>query len=237
MTGRTSQRLAEANSGPVFYPLSELIAGLNEAQRFFVLLTLGLEKTATWAVPAYNPAAPFYHMLQYFTDWIVPLRITTTAGAKVRPRRLEDLTARNPTWWNSPGTPDAYVALGADFLGLNNQPANLGTNLLVTYARAAVVLTNPTDVPEIPEEYHPRLVDYNIYRQRQVEGGQEFEKSLKYLDSFFEGAIHYARYVRARNLGSRYDKVPFELEKFDRSTLLKLRKDLLPARPKPATVE
>ena len=32
--------------------------------------------------------------------------------------------------------------------------------------------------------------------------------------------------MRSRNLGSRYDKVPFELEAFDRSKLLKLRSDL-----------
>jgi hypothetical protein len=45
-----------------------------------------------------------------------------------------------------------------------------------------------------------------------------------------EGAKHYAAYVRSRNLGSRYDKVPFELEKYDMSQLLKLRKDLMPER-------
>lgn len=229
MQGRVSQRLNEGTIGATFYSLAEITAALNEALRFFALLTLGLEKTATWNVPAYNAAAPFFHMLQYFPDWIVPLRLTTTAGAKVRPARLEDLAALNPAWWNAPGNPTRYCALGADFLGLYQQWANGGT-LQVTYARAAAVLALATDVPEFPEEYHPRLVDYGVYRLRQVEGGQELEKALKYLDSFFDGAQHYANYVRSRNLGSRYDKVPFELEKFDRSKLLRLRPDLPPVR-------
>jgi hypothetical protein len=50
------------------------------------------------------------------------------------------------------------------------------------------------------------------------------------LQAFLDGAKHYAAYVRARNLGSRYDKVPFELENFDASQLLKLRRDLVPSR-------
>jgi hypothetical protein len=108
------------------------------------------------------------------------------------------------------------------------QPA-AGATLSVTYARAPVALVLDTDVPEIPAEYHGALVKYAVYRCRMGEGGQEFAKTLRYFDGFLDGAAHYARYVRARNIGSRYDKVPFELEHFDRSRLLKLRPDLMPA--------
>ena len=37
-----------------------------------------------------------------------------------------------------------------------------------------------------------------------------------------------ADYVRSRNLASRYDRVPFELQKFDRSRLVRMRTDLVP---------
>src|SRR5580658_7865318 len=89
---RCSQRLAEGATGPVFYPKAELIAGANEAQRLFCLLTLALESTLAWTVP---PATTFFHMLQQpgFSNWIAPLRIATTAGAKVRPLSFADLTA------------------------------------------------------------------------------------------------------------------------------------------------
>ncbi|MBV9448567.1 MAG: hypothetical protein JO345_21995, partial [Streptosporangiaceae bacterium] len=106
MQARVSQRLDEG-AGAAFYPTAEITAALNEAQRFFCLLTLCLEKTATWSVPSYgsNGSSPFFHMLGTFTDWIAPLRISTAAGAKVRPARLEDLNSLDSQWWNAPGAP------------------------------------------------------------------------------------------------------------------------------------
>ena len=227
MAGRVSARLAEGNSGPVYYPRAEIVAALNEANRFFCLLTLGLETTAVWSVPS---ATTFFHMLSYFPDWIAPLRITTVSGAKVRPARLNELTALDSGWMGSPGSPTRYCAMGADFLALYPQPPvptppATGTTLNVTYARAPLTLANDSDEPETPAEYHPKYVDYGIYRMRQGEGSQEFAKALGYLDSFFEGAQHYAAYVRARNLGSRYDKTPFEIESFDRSGMRKPGQD------------
>jgi len=228
MYGLVSQRLNEGNSGPVFYPKSEMIAALNEAERFFILLTLGLEVTAPWTIAA---ATTFFHMLAVFNDWIVPLRITNLDGSKVRPSSLEELCALNSGWIASPqiGNPQRYSMIGGDLLGIDGQPT-VNTTVNVTYAQAPVPLVQDTDVPQSPTEYHPRLVDYGVYRMREVEGGQEFQKGLKFFASFFEGAKHYAAYVRSRNLGARYDKVPFELESYDLSQLLKLRKDLLAAK-------
>lgn len=235
MYGLVNQRLNEGSTGFVYYPKAEIIARLNEAQRFFILLTLGLEITSPWVVPAFVPGTPntFFPMLTVFADWIVPLRITTQAGAKIRPARAEDLACLNPQWVASVGTVARYTMQGAALVGLYQQP-NAATTLNVTYARAPVTLVHDTDVPESPAEYHPKLVDYAVYGMRQGEGAQEFEKALPLFDSFIQGAIHYGNYVRSRNLGSRYDKVPFELEKCDRSQLLKLRKDLMPERRPPA---
>lgn len=219
-----SERLDEFVSGPVYYPLAETTAALNEAQRFFCLSTLALERTATWSVPSYasNNSSPFFHMLTFFPDWIAPLRLSTVSGAKVRPSRLEDLVSLDSEWINSPGAPYRYVSLGADLVALYQQPAAGGTSLMVTYARAPVALVNTTDVPEIPAEYHPLLVDYAIYRLRQVEGGQEFAKTLGLLAKFMDGVDRYGAYVRARNKGARYDTEPFEIASYDRSNLVKL---------------
>jgi hypothetical protein len=299
MVALVSQRLNEGQAGPTFYPTYEIVAALNEANRLFCLLTLGLEQSSTWNVPS---GATFFHMLGFYPDWIVPLRVTTVGGAKVRPSRLEDLSSLDSQWIVSPGAPYRYAALGADFLALYQQPAGysagtvtvangssavtgagtawispmaggwiqiqgiyctiaavtgaaaltltapfsgaggsglayaIGTNLTVTYARGPAKLVNDADIPETPAGYHPKYVDYAIYRMRQVEGAQEFAKALPLLGSFLDAAQHYAEYVRARNLGSRYDKVPIELESFDRSQLLRLRKDLVPERRVPEVV-
>jgi hypothetical protein len=217
MVTRVSQRLAEG-AAPIYYPKAEIVAALNEAQRFFCLLTLGLEVTSPWAVTA---ATTYFHMLSVFADWIVPLRITDAAGAKVRPARFEELTSLDSGWPSSPGAPYKYVAAGVDFVAVYRQPAGAGTVLNVTYARAPLPLVSDADVPEIPAEYHPKLVEFGIYRMRQVEGGQEFAKTLPMLAGYLDGAQHYADYVRARNKGSRYDAVPFELKSFDRSEMFK----------------
>lgn len=226
MYGLVSQRLNEAG-GAVYYPTAEIIAALNEANRLFVLLTLGLETTVTWSVPQ---ATTSFHMLQTYADWLVPLRIQNATGQKIRPMRLDDLAALDSNWPNSPGTPYRYSHVGVDVLSIYHQPATIGTNLTVTYARAPVDLVLDADVPEIPATYHPDLVDYAINRMRMPEGGQEFAKTLPLLDNFLKGAAKYADFVRSRNRGSQYDKDPFELESFDRSKLLKLRTDLVPSR-------
>ena len=222
---RISQRLNEGVTGPVFYPATELTAAINEGLRFFCLLTLGLEQTSTW-----TPGATFTHMLGVFSDWITVLRILDSTGAQVRLATLADLASLNPGWPFGSGSPSRYVSLGCDLIGLYGASGTL----TVVYARAPAALVNDSDVPEIPAEYHPLLVAYGIYRCRQGEGLEEFAKALPYLTTFLDGAQQYAAYVRSRNVGSRYDKVPMELTLYDRSKLLALRPDLLPATLAPA---
>jgi hypothetical protein len=228
MQGLISQRLAEGASGPVFYPTAEITAALNEGNRLFVLLTLGLETTQSWAPGIGNGR---FHMLGTFADWIVPLRITGSAGGKIRPARLDELACLDSTWptTTTPGDPQRYVAMGNDFIAIYPTMTN-NLTLTVTYAQAPVALVNATDTPAVPAEYHPKLVDFAINRMRMVEGIEEYDKTLPLFGSFLEGATHYGNYVRARNRGAQYDKVPFELEKYDKSRLLKLRRDLVPTR-------
>lgn len=227
MYGLVSQRLNEGfgAGGPTSYPTTEIVAAISEANRLFCLLTLGLEKTVPWSVPA---ATTFFRMLQLtsggnlvFPYWVAPLRISTATGAKVRPARIDQLWALDSQWPAVPGAPTRYAHVGADLMALYGQPAP-GTVLNVTYARAPLALVNDADVPATPAEYHPVYVDYAIYRCRQVEGGAEFAKTLPLLESFLAAAGKYAAYVRARNAGAGYDKMPFELASFDRSRLIGL---------------
>ena len=231
MATLVSQRLNEGQSGPTYYPKAEIVAAIGEAERMFVLLTLGLEVTLPWTIPVALPGVQntWFHMLPVFPDWIVPLRLTSLAGSKIRPARMDELTSLDSQWPVSIGTPKRYVFRGVDLVGIYQQPA-AATTVNVTYARAPVALVNDNDVPEIPEQHHPQLVSYAIYRCRQVEGADAFAGTLQYFNEFLDAAQHYGDYVRSRNIGTRYDTSPFELAKFDRSTLLKLRKDLPPER-------
>lgn len=218
LRSRVSDKLAEGRTGPVFYPAAEITAAINEANRNFCLLTLGLERTTVWNVPA---AQTFTHMLTVFPDWICCLRITRASdGRKVRPAKLIELHGLDPGWVAAPGAPERYAVMGTDLVALYKQPAATGMALNVTYARSPGAMVSDSDQPEIPGEYQPLLADYAVYRLRQVEGGKEFEKAIPDLARFVDGVKHYAAYVRNRNHASGYEMVPFELEKFDLSALL-----------------
>ena len=209
---------------PTFYPVAESVAALNEAQRLFCLLTLVLEKTAVWSMPA---ATAFFHLLSVFADMIVPLRIMDATGAKIRPVRLDDLAALDSQWPAVAGAPKRYARLGADLLAIYPQPT-AATIIQVTYARSPATLAADTDVPEIPVEYHPELVNYAINRLRQVEGAEQLARTMPLLNSYLDAAQACGAYVEAKNRGGQMDVTPFELQSYDRSQLLDVRKDLVP---------
>lgn len=221
MIGRAQQRLNEdpAVTTPVYYPAVEVLSALNRAQRMFVLLTLCLETTVDFLATG----ATFYNMRESFPDWMLPLRISTVGGVRVRPSRLADLDAMDCGWEANGGQTSRYAALGFDFLALYQQ---MTMALVITYAQAPPAMAQLTDRPAINEDYHPALIDFAIAWLRMKEGGQEFQKALVYLTRFFAEADREARYVRQRNLAARYDNLPFEMRRLDRSKFMGIRPDL-----------
>jgi len=216
---RLFKRLGEDSSAPTYYTNSEVLNALNAAERLFCLITLCLESTAVLTLSA---GVAWYLPLSTLSNWLLPLRMRITGGAKLEPARLEELDALSLTWEETAGTPSRYCSLGWNLLAFYKQPASGGTTIDVTYARGPAAMTTDASTPEIPEEYQPCLVECAIPFLRIKEGGQEFTKSLYHFDSFLKDAAKMALFVRARNLSQRYDKLPFELESFDRSKLLKL---------------
>jgi hypothetical protein len=127
----------------------------------------------------------------------------------------------NPAWRADAGSPTKYAQDGFDQLAITKQPAS-SQNLTITYAASPAVLTNNSDVPEIPEEHHPCLIEFAIYWLRLKEGGQELQKTLPMLGSFLDSASKYGEFTRARSKAQMYDHQPFDLSSFDRSRLLKM---------------
>lgn len=226
MQARILKRLDELGT-PVYYTggiAAEILNVINEAQRMFALLTLCLETSGSIPLSA---GVRFYLPLSHLADWLVPLRVSVTGGAKLTPVRLADLDARDSGWLASSGAPERYSTLGWNLMILDRAPTS--GSLTATYARCPAVL-GALDTPVIPVEYHPSLVDYAIPRLRAKEGGQEFQKTLNHFDRFLKDAAKLASYVRARNLAHRYDRLPPEERMFDRSKWIKfLQRPLTPA--------
>lgn len=223
LQARTLERLGDTASGEYvltgYYTPSEVLNWLNAAQRLFVLLTMCLETTASLTVTA-NTA--FYRLLPIFPDFLLPLRVRLSTGAKLKPSTLSDLASLDSSWSKSSGTPTRYAAAGFDLFAICQQPSGSGLTASLTYARCPDPLVNPSDVPEIPDEYHPTLMDLAIPLCRAKEGGGEWKKILPLWDRGLDAATRMGDYVRARNKERGYDRMPVELARFDRSKMLEV---------------
>lgn len=213
------ERLGDDISAPVqHYTVSEAKSWLNAAQRLFVLYTLCLETTVTLTITGSSPATR--RMMLTYADWLAPLRIRISGGAKLKPCRLSDLAALDSAWTASVGTPTRYVHSGFDLLGLYKHPSS-DTPVSVTYARGPALLSLDADVPEIPVRFHPALIDAAIPLSRVKEGANEWSKTLPLWDRFMEATQEQAAIVRARSRELGYDAMPPELQRFDMSRMAK----------------
>ena len=215
---RTIERIGEPST-PIYWTLAEVKEALNKATRFFALLTLCVERSASFSLSA-NTA--FYTPQTQLTDFLKPLRVTTSAGARLLPYTLDQLNKESDSWRTTTGTPAKYAQQGYDLLAVTPVPAGAGVTLTVRYAASPATLTANGDEPEIPEEQRDCLIDYAIYWLRAKEGGQEFVKTLPKLGQFLDVAGKYADFVRAKSKAQLYDAMPLDLQGFDRSRLLKL---------------
>lgn len=256
LQSRTLTRLNEDPTGAVigYYTRQEVKDALNDAQLLYAFLTLCLETTAPFRL---SVGVNFYPLLPLFPDFILPLRAswsttpgaagrwndprfgdpqfndglgTATGSGRLRPIRLADLDARDATWLTATGTPSRYGTLGFDLFYVYKAPDVDGYQAVITYARSPALMAADIDIPEIPENHHLSLVDIAVPMLRTKEGGQELKKELPSLKTAIASMAQLAAYVRARSLALRYDKLPFEIERFDASRLLAIRKDLPPWR-------
>jgi hypothetical protein len=206
----------------------EILAAVNEGQELAAMLSLCLETTANFTVSA---STTFFGMRVAFPDYLVPLRIVGAAG-RIRPSTLGDLDALNDQWQSTVGPPERYLAMGFNFFAVTPQPV-ADTVLSVTYARSPVQMVGD-DFPEIPEEYHPALVEYGVYRVRLKEGAQSLQRGMAALNRFLDEITVLGDYVRARSRAARYDVLPFELRLFDRARLMQTIKGKTTPWQKPA---
>lgn len=211
---RVLSRLDESDA-PVSYTVAQANSAINAGLAVFSLLTLCLEKSATLTCRA----TWRYSLLGTFTDMLVPLRVTNSLGVKARPTRLADLDALDANWKSNAQPTSRYGCAGFDFFYIYGTGS---PTLALVYACAAPALVLDTDIPAIPEQYHPDLVEYAIYRLLLSHGGQWLTKGLTNLQTYLASAAACAATVRARFVALRYDAKPFEMTNADLSQLFKV---------------
>jgi hypothetical protein len=196
------------DSTGTYYP--DTSGALNEAQRVFVLLSLCLEKTASFALTGGQLS---YNVLTQLPDFVLPRRVYNSSGQQMRPATIAQLEALDSDWQGTAGVPLRYVARGLDWLAVYPQPPSADT-LSIVYACCPTTLAAGDDTPGIRMQSQYSLVNYASWALRQPEGGQEFAKFAGYLKEFMGEAVRVAALVRERNKDAGYETVgPFELER------------------------
>lgn len=217
LISRVTTRLGDDISRPTetYYTRGEVLVAINQVYRMMVFFTLALETTVTYNLSA---GAAHYRMLTTYADWILPLRIRLSSGAKLRPARVTELAALDASWSTTAGTPERYALLGFDLVCIYKRPTAT-TAVQIVYARTPAPLSADADVPELETKYHDSLIDGAITLLRIKEGAQEWQKTLGGWQRYMDAIAKLADYVRARNRAQGYDHLPVELARFDRSTL------------------
>lgn len=217
LRNQTLQRLAESTSDPKWFTADMVDAAINEGQMLYVLLTLCLEKSATFTVTGGNN---FVQPVAQAEDWFLPLRVRISGGAKVLPGTVGDFHAEERSWPAERDIIRKYAAMGCNLLAFYPVPA-IDTAVTITYAYSPARLEDDADEPEIPAEDHPALSDYALWRCELKAGGADLANANSRLQSFLELAVKRGTQVRARNMGQGYDRLPSELTKADISRIIK----------------
>jgi hypothetical protein len=251
---RTLQRLDESTSSPAAVTVDDVTAALNEGQRLFAAISLCIERTERLELEANTV---WYNASEQIADWFLPLRCmqrpigngtslfdiptfdsvefdeaAANAGtpARVRPARLAELDALNPSWQNvRSSTTLRYGLFGFDTLFIYPAPAVAGVSLEITYAAVPREMSIDGEEPDIPVQFQQFLIDFAIATLRLPDGGAQFERSKGRLSKFLDAAQACAELTRARSKTLQYDREPFELKAFDRSRLLSEPKKRKPA--------
>lgn len=192
---------------------AQVLDAINEGEQLFCFITLCLESTVPLTLAAATCWSTFRSLIP---DFLVPLRLELN-GIRLRPATLTQLDAEDDAWEVTPGKPAQYLMEGFNLLGVTPQ-SPFGVVSQMTYARSAALLAQ-TDSPEIPEQFHPLLVDFGVYWIRAGQGGQALARGNTYFNRFLDGAQEHGDYVRSKSRAARYDTLPFELALFDRSLL------------------
>jgi hypothetical protein len=206
-------RLAQMLDDPeVYWTANEMRHAINQAQRLWCFLTLCIERTVSFTL---TNAQAFYSINDQITDFLAPLRVSFS-GTRLRSDTIHNLDLRDSTWRARPGNPTRYAQSGFDLLAVTPQTVSGSNTLSFTYAAEPAELTSDADVPEIPSEQQPHLVDGAFYFLRLKEGGQELQNAADYLKRFLAAAQKYASFVRSKSRGQLYDRAPFDLATFDK---------------------
>lgn len=195
-----------------YYAVGQVDYALNRAERLFLFLTLAYEKTVSFSLVN---GQYFYNISDQISDFICPLRVSHS-GVRLRPDTLHEMDSRSSGWRAATGNPVRYAQHGFDTLFIAPHPVSGVHTLDFTYAAMPPVMVAPTDAPSLPGEQQSALLDIAYYLLRLPEGSAELQAAVVYFKRGIEQASKYASFIRSKSRGQIYDRLPFDLQSYDK---------------------
>lgn len=93
---------------------------------------------------------------------LLTLRSVSYQGLKLKPYSLEEADSLYMTSTNSQDTPVGYWLFAKQINLFPIPSTSVASALSIYYTRSPVAVTAVGDTPEIPVQYHPRIVEYCI---------------------------------------------------------------------------
>lgn len=166
---------------------------LNDAAQEIVMLTGGVKQT--YLLPLREDIGFYRISLQTgYVGWITDAWLINQ-GRRLEQTDLIRVTAHNPRWLETRGSPDSYLPIGYDVIGFYPTPGGDSDVVELTVVEIPAEYATSVDPIKVREQFQYAMVNYAV---------SEFWASR---GDAAEAQTHYARYVDAVNLRTDWNMI------------------------------
>ena len=191
-------RLNEASAN--FWSDSDIQAALNEGLMELSDASEWYERMAT--IPLLSNRS-YLDMRNVLSDtFIGPKRMMNdTTGKWMVPSSVKTQDLRARQWEKTAAEPEEFFTRGLWWLGFYPKPANDTGTARFYFSALPAQMTNDTDEPDIPEEYHGGIIAYAVYDLLAQDG--ETEKAIFWWNEYLQYESDFVYYVKNRTTKDR----------------------------------
>ena len=195
MQTEVNRILEENEVNPVIYTGAEIKNALNEAYEELSDTTEWYERSVNMELTADKM---YYNMrVQVPEDFLAFRRaFNVQTNQWLCPTSYKELDGHTRNWQTNTGEPQYSMLRGMYWLGLWPVPDTTGSFIKVYYTAMPVALTDDTDEPVIPREYHHGLTEYAAADLLAIAG--ETKKALYRFSEYARWEERFKQYVNSR---------------------------------------
>lgn len=161
LTTRVLIELGESSTAPIFWDTDEIHTVLQDAQESMAERIGGIKRTAMLSLEA---GAMFYPLRALAPDLLKLTRIwSPSRDMRLTAVTRDQLDRHHELWRTVQGSPENYLSMGYDWIGVWPIPDVSGILLRIDYTAWPRTLDSESDWPEFLEPDHETIVRYGVY--------------------------------------------------------------------------